>query len=991
MTGLSHWDMRDGLSHRQVNAICKDRRGFIWLGTKNGLNRFDGYRFTKYTKEMNGLPFNDINRVLEDEDGNLWLKGESGSNSIVVFDPVTGKVTSFRDKTGYKGDLNFLYLSDAGNGTLLVGDREKNIYFTWNARQGLKQVRFPFARINNIVARSPDSFWLKVKDDSSFYLADGNGKVKRKVTLPFAFRDIHTRMFGPGDFITSLEGDQACYVSNDLEVKNITKNLPPKVSANDYLFVTGIADIVCRQGRFYHPEKGVIRDLVKDGNTSFKNIVRAVLMDEPGHIWMGNDFGLYLVTISRNKFRQYFYDTSHAVFHNSYRGILVADSTVYACNENNGLYAAEIGTAKSRQVPLARRDTSVSLYYALGRTRDGGIIGSFRHSIFNIPAGSKVNELYTSRDMLCWKIYETAKDRYLLGTNAGLQWLHTKTGTFGPFTEYNSYKELESAIVLDIQPGEHNGLWICSNTGLYLYAAGHGITERYSSADTGVRYLPAHDFHHLYRDAEGIYWLATTTGLVRWDKSRGQYKLYNTASGLSNDNIYAVYGDNYGRLWMSSDYGIMEIDKRTGSVKTYFVEDGLTYNEFNRVSHFQDEAGDIYFGSLNGITALSPADFPREKQLAAFPLVVTSFQQFNGQTNKLEDKLAALTKSGTITVHPSDKFFTIEFALLNYSNPEYITYHWKLGGVDTGWNVQKDRVLRFSRMPYGKRTLYIKAVAANGSRSSNELQLQLDVVPPLYLRWWFIAGGLALLLFVAWGWYRLRTLQLKKDNEKLERTVKEKTRALEEKKHDLELSLEEKNMLMKEIHHRVKNNLQVISSLLQIQAAGVEDKNAKNALIESRNRIMSIAVIHQKLYQKEHIDSLELHRLASDLLAQIAGLFPNVKIDFVNDIPETTISIDAAVPLGLIINELMTNSFKYAFADVALPRITLTLEHATDGRLMLRYADNGPGISGGINFAGLQSLGLRLVHGLSGQLQGHVEYTYNNGAVFLVYFRTEKK
>lgn len=984
VTNLAHWDMRDGLSHRQVNCICKDKSGFIWAGTRNGLNRFDGYHFISYTKEVNGLPFDCITRIIEDENGSLWLKGEGVPNNLIIFDPIAGTFISFRAKTGYKGDLNFMYLDKMSDGSLFIGDRKNDIYFIWSVKAGLREIKFLFTRNINIVARDNNTLWVKAAEDSVFYVTDASGRIIKQVVLPFSFREIHTRMFGSGDYINSLDVQRTCYVSSDLKVTDLTNALPVREGSNDYLFATGVDDIVCRQGKLCIPSKGIIRDFIKEGNPTFKNILRAALVDD-GHIWLGNDFGLYLISITRNRFKQYFYDSSHTLYHNSYRGITVRDGVLYANNESNGLYVADVKTTRKLAFSLAHYDPTVALYYGLTKTNDNGIIGSYRNSVFYIDAKNSPNDLF-KRDMLCWKIFETGPGQYLLGTDAGLVWLDAKKNEFKPFTQYGKFSQLASDNVLDIIPDIAGGIWICSNTGLYAYISDKGITARYSSADTGVYYLPAHNIQHLYRDKDGIYWLATTTGLIKWDKNKNQYKVYNTGNGLSNNTIYAVYSDNYGRLWMSSDYGIMEMDKKNEIVKAYFTNDGITYNEFNRISHYCDDSGNIYFGSLNGITAFNPRDFQQDKQTQEAPLVVTSCQQFNGSTNKQEDKLPSLIKNGQITLQPNDKYFTLEFALLNYDNPEYTNYYWKIDGIDTSWNIQKDRVLRFTRIPYGRKTLHIKALASNGKWSKNELRIHLVIIPPIYLRWWFIATCIILLFFIIISWYKIRTRQLKKDNEKLDRIIKEKTKDLEEKTHDLQVSLEQKNVLMKEIHHRVKNNLQVISSLLQIQAKSIEDENAKNALLEGRNRILSIAVIHQKLYQKDNLDNLELNRLASDLFIQVSGLFPDIQVGFANNIPETNINIDVAVPLGLILNELITNSFKYAFDNTAEPVISVALEYQKNGYL-LRYADNGKGLNENVDIEELQSLGLRLIYGLASQLNGHVKYEYSHGATFLIFFQ----
>ena len=208
---------------------------------------------------------------------------------------------------------------------------------------------------------------------------------------------------------------------------------------------------------------------------------------------------------------------------------------------------------------------------------------------------------------------------------------------------------------------------------------------------------------------------------------------------------------------------------------------------------------------------------------------------------------------------------------------------------------------------------------------------------------------------------------------------------MKEKTEDLRLSLQQKEILLKEIHHRVKNNLQVISSLLRLQSHSVADEAAKSALLEGQNRVLSIALIHQKLYQDEKIDKVEFSTFADELFGQLNGVFrkPGVEVILINEVPEMFLSIDVAVPLGLILNELITNSFKYAFKEVARPSIILRFKKGAE-QSVLTYADNGSGLPGGISIDRSKSLGLKLVSRLSKQLSGSATYMKSEFTIYFV-------
>ena len=184
----------------------------------------------------------------------------------------------------------------------------------------------------------------------------------------------------------------------------------------------------------------------------------------------------------------------------------------------------------------------------------------------------------------------------------------------------------------------------------------------------------------------------------------------------------------------------------------------------------------------------------------------------------------------------------------------------------------------------------------------------------------------------------------------------------------------QKDMLMKEIHHRVKNNLQVISTLLDLQLINITDPNAKDAITESATRLKSISLIHQKLYQDEDITTIECAQFATDLFAQVSSVFkkPAQQILFTNHMQSVLLDIDTAVPLGLMLNELMTNSYKYAFQGES-GNIIITME-ISGNEYKLLYSDSGPGLPAGMDTRLSGTLGMKILHSLSKQLRGAFTY-----------------
>lgn len=215
-----------------------------------------------------------------------------------------------------------------------------------------------------------------------------------------------------------------------------------------------------------------------------------------------------------------------------------------------------------------------------------------------------------------------------------------------------------------------------------------------------------------------------------------------------------------------------------------------------------------------------------------------------------------------------------------------------------------------------------------------------------------------------------------------------KNRLISEQKDDLDTKNQEKELLLKEIHHRVKNNLQIISSLLDLQSSQIEDASALTAIEDGQSRVRSMALIHHKLYQNEDMAVVNFYDYVTQLLSQIMSTLLQNKPEIKILVPEdTSFDIDTAIPLGLILNELLTNACKYAFNETESPIMWIELTTLEKGHYQLAIRDNGPGMPAAFNIKKAKSLGLRLVRRLSKQLQGKASYENQEGACFLITFK----
>jgi two-component sensor histidine kinase len=258
----------------------------------------------------------------------------------------------------------------------------------------------------------------------------------------------------------------------------------------------------------------------------------------------------------------------------------------------------------------------------------------------------------------------------------------------------------------------------------------------------------------------------------------------------------------------------------------------------------------------------------------------------------------------------------------------------------------------------------------------NLLQKQSEIEKSRKITYLTISA-LVLVLALAFSFYRGY-----KNTRKTNITIGQQKKEAEEKNEMIENSLKEKEILLKEIHHRVKNNLQIISSLLNLQAKGLKDEETKKIMSEARSRIASMALIHQKIYQSGNLGSVDLQTYIEQMVQSVEAMFSSKSrnISYYINTHGISLDLDTSIPLGLIINELLTNIYKYAFVARDAGMIVITMETKTETELELQVSDNGVGLPPDFETTASHSLGLKLVKGLANQIKGSVRFENKNGA-----------
>ena len=852
---VQRYGPENGLAHREVNAIFQDRRGFMWFGTKLGLCRFDGATFTTYTQEKNGLDFDDIHAIAQDADGLLWLMGPEGKSAITLFNPVTGLATSFekrfnQPRPNHPPVFPQILLSGL-DGTIFFIDYQPARLNVYHPRSGLKTVSLlRYTTLTLVAVTTRNTVWA-IANQKQLVELTPEGRVLHtydhsKTSSIYAYysqRNAGTEFFYR-TIIDSLHPDAGQLYKIDVAGYRQSPALAKSKKIDHPLGYTFDRSGLVWNGSQLRDSTGYVTLDISDKLAGGLIDARCFFRDRNGGFWLGTSFGLYQIRISQNYFQRLFYQSGNGK-QPAVRGITAVGDTLFTNLENDmGLFASRRSGASARQVFANKR----SFRSLSGRVGSNLYLGEEYTLVTYDYRTTKTSVMPVPGSGTLWTIlpFSANPNRLLAGGDPGLWLVDPAANRVIPFRGYNQFPELAQAHVLHIGADRHGTIWLCATTGLYTVDPKQGVTARYWRGGKGAFKLPADSYQHFYQDAGGRYWLATANaGLVRWDRSQGRYRPFKRADGLNNDNIYAVYADQRGHLWLSSDYGIMQFDPVRLTTRTYTVQEGITHNEFNRIAHYQDAQGRLYFGGLNGVTAFDPRDFEAEPPLPSLPLRVVSFRQFDGDT--LVDKTGELLRTNQITLLPNDRSSILDFALLNYTDAQKNTYAYQFKGVDNTWRYQTESSLRLGNLPYGDHTLLIRGQAADGRLSSTTLSVGVRVLRPFYLRPWFAVAIVFLLLGGVWAWGRWRDRQYQQAQIRLQTQINEATRVIARQAQDLLQLDETKSRFFANISHEFRTPLTVILGMANSLHQQADPRLRQSAILIERNGRNLLRLINQIL------------------------------------------------------------------------------------------------------------------------------------------------
>jgi ligand-binding sensor domain-containing protein/signal transduction histidine kinase/CheY-like chemotaxis protein len=842
---LKNLSIEDGLPQNSALSVLQDSQGFLWVGTQDGLARYDGYNFKvfKYNEDdPNSLSANFVWVIFEDSHENLWFGTDDGLNR---FNPKTEKFSHYHldasnpntlannnvnaiteDRqgklwVGTNGGISSLnpktaqfnhYRFDANNPNSLSNNHVKSIVIDRNEvlwvgtyggglnRFNPKTQQFSHYRfdVSNPNSLSDDNVQIIMEDQQGIlWLGTESGGLNRFNPKSEQFK--HYR----SDNSTSNS------LSND-NVWTIVESHQGNLWLGTY--AGGLNRFNPKTEQFTHYSF----DPNKPSSLSSDNVY-SIFDDLQGTLWVGTGGGgLNRFNLKTEEFGHYHFDANNP---NS-----LNDDHIWAITEDHqgDLWLGTEGGGLNRFNPKTKKfshyrfdannpnslsndkvmaviaDQQGKLW--LG-TSGGGLNAynpkteQFSHYRFDASTPNSLSNDYV------WTLAEDRQGIIWAGTwGAGLNRFDPKTEKFSHYRfDANTSNSLSDDVVLVITEDRHGTLWLGTNGGgLNRFTPDTEQFSHYRFDARNSNSLSDDTVYTIVEDQQGTLWVGTSKGLNRMDSQSGEFKRFTEKDGLPNNIIYRIEEDNDGLLWLSTNQGLSQFNPKTESFKNYEVGDGLQSNEFNSGASFKSKSGELFFGGIKGFNRFFPDKITDDKQkpvvvftdmlLFNQSVPISSSQVHSENTTQLSTSLFtlqhAINATDSLTLTHQENLVSFEFSALNYSNPEKNKFAYRLEGFDTHWvNTDfKKRFATYTNLPSGDYVLRVKASNSHGVWNEEGATLSITVLPPPWKSWWAYTFY-ALVIFGLLYWFT-QSQQNKKKHLKM--LVLERTKELEQHRDNLE-------------------------------------------------------------------------------------------------------------------------------------------------------------------------------------------------------------
>ncbi len=854
----------DGLSNGAVNAITQDARGFMWFGTEDGLNRYDGQRFVIYRPEPdnpNSLVSGNFGSIMQDSRGQLWLGTWGGG--LDRLDPETGEFTHFgtgEDGGGGFRGRNIEFVFEDSRGDVWIGTEQSGLnLYLW--REDRFQ-HFPYVAAGEPGDGSQSIKAIEEASDGqifvgtdaqllSFELSTGQFT---QVEVPGQFAGDYLRIRSleadrngglwvatRGDGLKHLDLDSGTwteYRHQPGEENGLSENAIARVLADS----TGMVWIATYNSGLdrLDPSSGEFRNYdyaseERGESISFRRI-DAIYEDRGGVLWFGTrGGGVNKVPVRPRGFKSYRYapGQSHGLPHTTVRALASqldeGQSRVWVGTDGGGLVAYDPREGHFDSIsrgPAEQAGLSDARVWSTLADREGRVwAGTYAAGLLLLEDGvrsdrirryshdpARPDSLSSNRVQV---LFEAMNGDLWIGTRNGLNRLHSleNGGRFQRFSHEADNPQSLSANEITALFGTADGKLLVGTRsgGLNRLDPESGLVRRYPFGTGDAGALTSAYVTSIASSPDGRHWVGTDSGgLHRFDLRNEAFERQESATGQSGLRINSILPEDSGRLWLGTGRGLVRFAPDSGEVMSFGLSDGLATQSYLRGAAVMNRDGEMYFGGLRGLVSFKPGDIFVNHQPPQ--IVFTSINRFDTG----ESLLGSITGEDAprLTFAHDAAFIRIEYAALDFKNPGDNQYAHLLEGVDATWvETGNESSATYSGLAPGNYVFRVKASNNDGFWNEEGISLALTVKPPFWQTWWFRFGLLVLAMLLIYGLHALRTGAIRAQNLKLEllnsrllEQIAERTR-MEGEREALIMELEERNAEMEKFTYTVSHDL----------------------------------------------------------------------------------------------------------------------------------------------------------------------------------------
>ncbi|WP_033411093.1 ligand-binding sensor domain-containing protein [Segetibacter koreensis] len=959
-----HYQVENGLSSNTVFCSLQDKKGFLWFGTKDGLNRFDGYTFKVFhngADAISSLAFNFIYTLYEDNNNAIWVGTDKG---LYKYDETTENLSLVNPK--FTGIIRSIYKDVQGN-IWFISDLK---LFKYKEKTGA----FRKYDQKDIF----DATSICSTPDGAIWISSSNGCISRYDFLNDRFTSYNVfdrsrpstskrieKVFatGRGSILigTSSQGAKIFDISTG-KYKDIITHYSDKteVLAHDFVQQSDTTYWIATDfGIFiYNIKTERITNIRKHYNDPYSisdDAVHTLCKDREGGIWAGTYFGgINYYPKQYSSFKKYFPKTGE----NSISGNVVREivkdqhNHFWIGTEDAGLnkFDAEKDVFTHYFPTGNKNNLSFSTIFGLLAVDDKLWIGTYQHGldILDIAKGTVVKHYNAGatpnslKNNFIETFYRTRSGQILIGTLLGLYTYNDKNEHFTTVPEIP-----ENVFIYSILEDAEGTLWVgTKGNGVYYYnekTKQHG-NLRYE--DKNENSLGSNIVNDIFEDSNKNLWFATEGGgLCRFNRIDKTFRRYTTKNGLPGNSIFKILEDDKKALWFSTSKGLVNFDPATEKITVYTTSNGLLSDQFSNNSGYKDSTGRMYFGSVKGLISFNPAEFIKNAYRP--PVYITGFQIYdkeidiNQKGSPLNTSLSFIDK---IKISYNQSSFSIDFAALSFTSPEKTEYAYKMEGVDKDWTYLKTkRKAYFTELSPGTYTFKVKASTSGDIWNAVETKLVVQIVPPVWRTWWaYLFYTVIATIIIAFIIYSYK------------RKIKEKNRrALEHFKHEQEKEIyHAKFEFFTNITHEIRTPLTLIKGPMEfvIEKAhkvpeikkylSIMDRNI-DRLVELTNQLLDFRKVETKGFSLNFVEE-DVSKILEDVYVRFKLIAEQKKLSYTIDIQEKHLyaNIDTEA-INKILCNLFSNAIKYAENKVEVRLLAakkddkdFAIEIANDGHLI---------------------------------------------------------